>query len=202
MAAGALGDEGLCLAEDLRGRIWPGPKRGSTKMPIVRVEMFRGRTTVMKEFLGRAIVDAVSEIAGPPRENVQVVFSDVGTDEWAIGPTLVSSRPPAPAPAYAPAVMVVESVALKAGKDKEYLAWRRDAVLPFLASQPGFLSSTLLKVGEDAYVVVEKWTNPQAREKSLADERTVALGVEETQFVASRSTELTGGVVDVFRGRS
>ena len=67
-------------------------------MPIVRVEMFRGRTTVMKEFLGRAIVDAVSEIAGPPRENVQVLFSDVGTDEWAIGPTLVANRPAAPAP--------------------------------------------------------------------------------------------------------
>ena len=190
------------MAEDLQGRIWPGPKEGSAEMPIVRVEMFRGRTTVMKEFLGRAIVDAVSEIAGPPRENVQVVFSDVGTDEWAIGPTLVSSRPPAPAPAYAPAVMVVESVALKAGKSKEYLEWRRDAVLPFLATQPGFLSSTLLNVGEDAYVVVEKWANPQAREKSLADDRAAALGAEEAPFVASRTTELTGGVVDVFRGRS
>ena len=101
-------------------------------MPIVRVEMFRGRTTVMKEFLGRAIVDAVSEIAGPPRENVQVVFSDVGTDEWAIGPTLVSSRPPAPAPAYVPAVVVVESVALKAGKSDGVpgLAARRRAPLP------------------------------------------------------------------------
>jgi 4-oxalocrotonate tautomerase len=171
-------------------------------MPIVRVEMFRGRTTVMKEFLGRAIVDAVSEIAGPPRENVQVVFSDVATDEWAIGPTLVSSRPPAPAVAYAPAVMVVERVALQTGKSKEYLAWRRDAVLAFLATQPGFLSSTLLSVGEDAYVVVDKWTSEQARDKSLADERAVALGAEEAQFVASRLTELTGHVVDVFRGRS
>jgi 4-oxalocrotonate tautomerase len=202
MAAGALGDGGLCVAEDQRGRTWPGPKKGSTKMPIVRVEMFRGRTTVMKEFLGRAIVDAVSEIAGPPRENVQVVFSDVGTDEWAIGPTLVSSRPPAPAPAYAPAVMVVERVALNAGKGKEYLAWRRDAVLPFLATQPGFLSSTLLDVGEDAYVVVDKWTSPQARDKSQADERSGALEAEEAQFVASRSSDVTGRVVDVFRGRS
>ena len=171
-------------------------------MPIVRVEMFRGRTTVMKEFLGRAIVDAVSEIAGPPRENVQVVFSDVGTDEWAIGPTLVSSRPPAPAPKYVPALVVVERVALKAGKATDYLAWRRDAVLPFLAVQPGFLSSTLLGVGDDAYVVVEKWTTPEAREQSRADERAGALRAEEGQFVESTSEDLTGRVVDVFRGRS
>jgi len=54
-------------------------------------------TTVMKEFLGRAIVDAVSEIAGRPRENVQVLFLRCPTDEWAIGPTLVSSRPAAAA---------------------------------------------------------------------------------------------------------
>jgi 4-oxalocrotonate tautomerase len=171
-------------------------------MPIVRVEMFRGRTTVMKEFLGRAIVDAVSEIAGPPRENVQVLFSDIGTDEWAIGPTLVANRPAAPPPKYVPAVMVVERVAVKAGQSGEYLAWRRDAVLPFLAVQPGFLSSVLLSAGEDAYVVVEKWTSPEALDKSRADERAAQLYAEEGQFVASRSEDVAGRVVDVFRGRS
>ncbi len=171
-------------------------------MPIVRVEMFRGRTTVMKECLGRAIVDAVSEIAGPPRENVQVLFSDVATDEWAIGPTLVSSRPAAPAPKYVPAVVVVERVALKAGKSAEYLAWRRDAVLPFLAAQPGFLSSTLLGTGEGSYVLVEKWTTPEAREKSGADERASQLQAEEEQFVVSRTEDVAGRVVDVLRGRS
>ena len=171
-------------------------------MPIVRVEMFRGRTTLMKECLGRAIVDAVSEIAGPPRENVQVVFTDVGTDEWAIGPTLVSSRPPAPAPQYVPAVVVVENVVLKVGQSDGYLAWRRNAVLPFLSAQPGFLSSTLVNVGPDAYVTIDKWTTPEAREKSLADERAAALRGEEAQFAASTSEDLTGRVVDVFRGRS
>ena len=171
-------------------------------MPIVRVEMFRGRTTLMKECLGRAIVDAVSEIAGPPRGNVQVVFTDVGTDEWAIGPTLVSSRPPAPAPQYEPALVVVERVALKAGQSDGYLAWRRDAVLPFLSTQPGFLSSTLLNVGTDAYVTVDKWTTPEARDKSLADERAAELRAEEAKFVASSSEELAGRVVDVLRGRS
>jgi phenylpyruvate tautomerase PptA (4-oxalocrotonate tautomerase family)/heme-degrading monooxygenase HmoA len=164
--------------------------------------MFRGRTTVMKELLGRALVDAVAEIAGPPRDNVQVVFSDIGTDDWAIGPTLVSSRPPAPAPEYIAALMVVERLALKAGKSNDYLAWRRDAVLPFLATQPGFLSSALLSVGEDGYVVVEKWTTPEAREKSLAHAGAAALRAEEGQFVESSSQDVAGRVVDVLRGRS
>ena len=171
-------------------------------MPIVRVEMFRGRTTVMKEFLGRAIVDAVSEIAGPPRENVQVVFSDIATDEWAIGPTLVSSRPAGPAPVYVPAVVTVESLTLKAGQSDEYITWRREAVLPFLASQPGFLSSTLLSGEAGAYVVVEKWTSPEAREKSWAGERAGALRAEAEEFVGSSSQDLSGRVVDGFRGRS
>jgi 4-oxalocrotonate tautomerase len=171
-------------------------------VPIVRVEMFRGRTTVMKEFLGRAIVDAVSEIAGPPRENVQVVFSDIATDEWAIGPTLVSSRPSGPAPKYVPALVAVERVTLKAGQSDEYLAWRRDAVLPFLASQQGFLSSTLLSGEGGAYVVVEKWTSPEARQKSLAGEQAAELRAQQEQFVGSASEDLTGRVVDVFRGRS
>ena len=171
-------------------------------MPIVRVEMFRGRTTVMKEFLGRAIVDAVSEIAGPPRENVQVVFSDVGTDEWAIGPTLVSSRPAAPAPHYVPAEVTVERVVLKRGKSAAYLAWRRDAILPFLASRPGFLSSTLLSVETGTYLIVEKWTSPEARERMSADERAARLRAEQAQLVQSSSYELPGRVVDVFRGRS
>jgi 4-oxalocrotonate tautomerase len=171
-------------------------------VPIVRVEMFRGRTTVMKEFLGRAIVDAVSEIAGPPRENVQVVFSDIATDEWAIGPTLVSSRPAAPAPKYVPAVVSVERVTVKPGQEEGYLAWRRDSVLPFLASQQGFLTSALLRGEAGAYVVVEKWTSPEARHRSLAGERAVELRAEQDQFAGSSSVELSGRVVDVFRGRS
>lgn len=171
-------------------------------MPIVRVEMFRGRTTVMKEFLGRAIVDAVSEIAGPPRDNVQVVFSDIATDDWAIGPTLVSSRPAAPPPGYVPALVTVERLTLRAGKGEDYLAWRRDAVLAFLAGQPGFLTSTLLGGEAAAYVVVEKWTSPEARDKAWASERGAELRAEQAHFVASTSVDVAGRVVDVFRGRS
>jgi quinol monooxygenase YgiN len=98
--------------------------------------------------------------------------------------------------------VAVERVTLKAGQSDEYLAWRRDAVLPFLASQQGFLSSTLLSGEAGAYVVVEKWTSPEARQKSLAGERAAELRAQQEQFVGSASEDLTGRVVDVFRGRS
>ena len=164
--------------------------------------MFPGRTTVMKELLGRAIVDAVAEIAGPPRENVQVLFSEVRTDEWAIGPTLVSSRP-APGPhQYVPALVAVESVTLKPGAGDDYVAWRRDAVLPFLATQQGFLSSTLLRADGGGFVVIEKWACPQARERSFADKRAGELRAEAARFVERATDAIEGRVVDVFHGRS
>jgi len=172
-------------------------------MPIVHVEMFPGRTTVMKEFLGRAISDAICEIAGPPRENVQVVFRDVPTDEWSIGPTLVSSRPAAAPPAYVPAVVVVSRLALRGGAREEWLAWRRGSLFPFLASQQGFLSSTLL-AGDDADVcfVVEKWVSPEARERSAALPEAAGLREAESAFLATGpAEEQTGRVIDVFRGR-
>jgi 4-oxalocrotonate tautomerase len=172
-------------------------------MPIVHVEMFPGRTTVMKEFLGRAISDAISEIAGPPRENVQVVFRDVPTDEWSIGPTLVASRPAGPSPDYVPAVVALSRLALRAGVREDWLAWRRDALFPFLASQQGFLSSTLL-AGDDvnAYFVVEKWVSPEARERSAALPTAAELREAESAFLATApAEERAGRVIDVFRGR-
>lgn len=172
-------------------------------MPIVHLEMFPGRTAVMKEFLGRAISDAISEIAGPPRENVQVVFRDVPTDEWSIGPTLVSSRPAGAPPEYVPALVALSRVALRDGVREEWLAWRRDALFPFLASQQGFLSSTLLATDDaSAFLVVEKWVSPEARERSAAQPQAAELRDAESAFLAAApAEERAGRVIDVFRGR-
>ena len=173
-------------------------------MPIVRVQMFPGRTTVMKEFLGRAIVDAVSEIAGPPRGNVQVLFEDVQTTEWAIGPTLVSSRPAAPAPDYVPALVAVERVSVQQGARADYLAWRRDSLFPFLANEQGFLSSTLLSTEEEhELVLVDKWVSPEARDTSAAGARAAELREEAARFLSGPPAATAAGrVVDVFRGRA
>lgn len=59
-------------------------------MPIVRVEMWPGRTRQQKADLAKAITDAVHDIAGAPPEATIVVFADVSKDDWAEAGKLAS----------------------------------------------------------------------------------------------------------------
>lgn len=59
-------------------------------MPIVRVEMWPGRTRQQKAELAKAITDAVHDIAGAPPEATIVVFADVSKDDWADAGKLAS----------------------------------------------------------------------------------------------------------------
>jgi 4-oxalocrotonate tautomerase len=59
-------------------------------MPIVRVEMWPGRTREQKAELAGAITDAVVRIAGTTPEATTVVFEDVAKENWAVGGVLSS----------------------------------------------------------------------------------------------------------------
>jgi len=59
-------------------------------MPIVRVEMWTGRTTAQKKELARVITDAMVNIAHTTPEATIVVFEDVSQDNWAQSGTLAS----------------------------------------------------------------------------------------------------------------
>ena len=59
-------------------------------MPIVRVEMWPGRTHEQKAKLAKAITDAISDIAGAPPEATIIVFDDVSKDNWAESGKLAS----------------------------------------------------------------------------------------------------------------
>jgi 4-oxalocrotonate tautomerase len=61
-------------------------------MPIVRVEMFEGRTHAQKQELARAITEAVANIAHTTAEATIVVFQDVRREDWAQGGTLASDE--------------------------------------------------------------------------------------------------------------
>jgi 4-oxalocrotonate tautomerase len=170
-------------------------------MPIVKVQMFPGRSDVMKEFLARAITDAVAEIAGTDRDGVHVIFDDVEKAQWAIGPRLASSREKAPGLSDAPAFVTVGRVNVQPGKRDDYLEWRRNSVFPFMASHDGFLGSTLLDVPDnpDQFVISNKWTSPEASEAYLAKPREAELRIEAREFLTDLfSTDFEGRVVDVF----
>ena len=61
-------------------------------MPIVRVEMWPGRTHEQKRELAKAITDAVVEIGKASAEATFVIFEDVPKENWAQAGALASDE--------------------------------------------------------------------------------------------------------------
>jgi 4-oxalocrotonate tautomerase family enzyme len=170
-------------------------------MPVVTIRLFPGRSNVIKEFLVRAVSDAVAEIAGTTREGVNVIIDEVAHENWAMGPRLASSRESAPLSNEVRAYVTIGHVSVRSDQHEAYLAWRRDSVFPFMASHDGFLGSTLLTVPDDPnrYVIINKWTSPEASAAYLAKPREAELRVEAREFLTELfAGSMEGRVVDVF----
>lgn len=54
-------------------------------MPIIRVEMFKGRSREQKRAMVKALTDAMVESTGAKREAVWIVVSDVEKEDWGFG---------------------------------------------------------------------------------------------------------------------
>lgn len=63
-------------------------------MPIVRIEMWPGRTKAQKAELARVITEAMVTIAHTKPEAVIVVFEEVAKENWAQGGQLASESSP------------------------------------------------------------------------------------------------------------
>jgi len=59
-------------------------------MPIVRVEMWPGRTREQKAELAKAITEAVVRIAKTTPEATTIIFEDVDKENWAVAGVLAS----------------------------------------------------------------------------------------------------------------
>ncbi len=62
-------------------------------MPIVRVEMWPGRTHAQKAELARVITEAIVTIAHTTPDQTTIVFEDVLKENWASGGVLASDAP-------------------------------------------------------------------------------------------------------------
>ncbi|MDO8490802.1 MAG: 4-oxalocrotonate tautomerase family protein [Dehalococcoidia bacterium] len=62
--------------------------REEKEMPIVRIEMWPGRTHAQKAELARVITEAVVTIAHTKPESTIVVFQEVAQEDWAVGGVL------------------------------------------------------------------------------------------------------------------
>lgn len=63
-------------------------------MPMIRVEMFPGRTTEQKRAFAKAVTDAFAQTCGGNAQSVQIVFQDVSRDDWATAGKLASDPAP------------------------------------------------------------------------------------------------------------
>ena len=61
-------------------------------MPIVRVEMWPGRTQAQKRELARALTEVVCNVALTTPEAVIVVFHEVAKEDWARAGRLASDE--------------------------------------------------------------------------------------------------------------
>ena len=61
-------------------------------MPIVKVEMWPGRTHAQKQELARAITEAVCNIAHTTPEATIVIFQEVMKENWAQAGVLASDE--------------------------------------------------------------------------------------------------------------
>lgn len=59
-------------------------------MPIVRVEMWPGRTHAQKQELARVITEAVVNIAHTTPEATIVIFEEIAKEDWAQAGLLAS----------------------------------------------------------------------------------------------------------------
>ena len=61
-------------------------------MPIIRVELFEGRSLDQKRALAEELTEAFLRTAGGNRDSVQVILTDVSKENWATGGTLFSDK--------------------------------------------------------------------------------------------------------------
>jgi 4-oxalocrotonate tautomerase len=61
-------------------------------MPIVRVEMWTGRTVAQKRELARVITDAMVNIAQTSADATIIVFDDIPKENWAQSGRLASEE--------------------------------------------------------------------------------------------------------------
>jgi 4-oxalocrotonate tautomerase len=63
-------------------------------MPIIRVEMFKGRSREQKRLLVRELTDTFVRVAGGKPESVTIILQDVDKDDWAAAGALMADKYP------------------------------------------------------------------------------------------------------------
>lgn len=63
-------------------------------MPVIRIEMFEGRTPDQKRACAAAVTQAFIDTCGGTPASVHIVFQDVAKSDWAVAGRLCSDPKP------------------------------------------------------------------------------------------------------------
>lgn len=64
-------------------------------MPIIRVEMFKGRSPDLKKKIAKEIIDGFIRASGGGKpEAFQVVFTEVEKHDWSVGYDMMTEKYP------------------------------------------------------------------------------------------------------------
>jgi 4-oxalocrotonate tautomerase len=98
----ALRDKGLCKEDSMRvtlGVLDVGhPRNAATArrmeqlMPIVRVEMWEGRTLEQKRTLVKEMTELMARVTHCDPSTVRVLISDYSVQDWGVGGVLAHDR--------------------------------------------------------------------------------------------------------------
>jgi 4-oxalocrotonate tautomerase len=66
-------------------------------MPVIQVNLMRGRTDEQKKLLAQRITQGVVEALGVKPDSVRVLMHEMGPYDFAVGGVPMAERPPAPA---------------------------------------------------------------------------------------------------------
>ncbi|HZP25802.1 MAG TPA: 4-oxalocrotonate tautomerase family protein [Dehalococcoidia bacterium] len=76
------------MGQSTRGAKLQSKTQQEEAMPIIRIEMWKGRSQQQKRDLARLITDAMVTIGQTTPEATIIVFDDVEKENWAQGGTL------------------------------------------------------------------------------------------------------------------
>ena len=63
-------------------------------MPVIRVEMFKGRTAEQKKKITKELVDGFIRAAGGKPDAFTVLFTDYEKQDWAVGYEMMNEKYP------------------------------------------------------------------------------------------------------------
>jgi len=61
-------------------------------MPMIRIEMYKGRTRDQKRALAREVTEAFNRTCGGTPESVHVVIAEVDKEDWAVAGVLAVDK--------------------------------------------------------------------------------------------------------------